>query len=138
MLSEQEKKTNEQKKFIMFHGTSEEAALLIQKYGFKRSLDGMLGPGVYVSRSYAKAKNYAKEPFPVILKLIVQVGKTKIIHKQNHPLQRTWHQHGYDSAWVPPNCGMVASGLEENCIYEPKNIEVINIFRLYKQSLQLY
>ena len=122
----------------MFHGTSEEAGILIQKFGFKRSIDGMLGPGVYVSRSYEKAKNYTKEPHPVILKLIVNVGKAKIIDKQNHPFRKTWHQNGYDSAWVPPNCGMVPSGLEENCIYDPKRIEILKLFRLYKQGRELY
>ena len=33
-----------------------------------------------------------------------------------------WHEKGYDSFWVPSNCG-----LEEWCIYDPKRIKVIDI-----------
>uniref|UniRef100_A0A4W5JUA0 Uncharacterized protein n=1 Tax=Hucho hucho TaxID=62062 RepID=A0A4W5JUA0_9TELE len=35
---------------------------------------------------------------------------------------KTWHDEGYDSAWVPPNCGMVKSGLDENCVWDPNRI----------------
>ncbi|KAF4117573.1 hypothetical protein G5714_002126 [Onychostoma macrolepis] len=40
---------------------------------------------------------------------------------------RTWHQHGYDTAWVPPNCGMAPRGLEEDCVYDPNRIKVLEI-----------
>ena len=129
---------NEGRQFIMYHGTSEEAAILIERNGFQRSIDGMLGPGVYVSRNYHKAKNYIKHPLPVILKLSVNVGKVAIINRQNHPLQKTWHQFGYDSAWVPPNCGMVNSGMEENCVYDPQKIKIIKVYRLYNNELVNY
>ena len=129
---------NEGRQFIMYHGTSEEAAILIERNGFQRSIDGMLGPGVYVSRNYHKAKNYIKHPLPVILKLSVNVGKVAIINRKNHPLQKTWHQFGYDSAWVPPNCGMVNSGMEENCVYDPQKIKIIKVYRLYNNELVNY
>ena len=31
----------------------------------------------------------------------------------------------YDTAWVPPHCGMVASGLEEDCVWNPQRIIVL-------------
>ncbi|KAI4896882.1 hypothetical protein NFI96_009261 [Prochilodus magdalenae] len=109
--------------YIMYHGTTMEIAQKIQKHGFTRSSDGMLGPGVYVSRSLEKATRYPLNPPAgkklAILKLKVRVGKVKKIDKQGHPLQKTWHKNGYDTAWVPPNCGMVKSGLEEDCVWDP-------------------
>ncbi|KAI4901123.1 hypothetical protein NFI96_023725 [Prochilodus magdalenae] len=86
----------------------------------------MLGPGIYLSRSFEKASRYPLNPAAgeqlAVLKLSVRVGKVKKIDYQGHPLQKTWHDHGYDTAWVPPNCGMVPSGLEEDCVYEPWRI----------------
>ncbi len=32
--------------------------------------------------------------------------------------------HGYQTAWVPPNCGMVGSGREECCIFEACRAQV--------------
>ncbi len=55
----------------------------------------------------------------VVLRVKVNVGKVKKIDRQGHPLQRTWLDHGYDTAWCPPNCGMVSSGLEEDCVWDP-------------------
>ncbi|KAK9979109.1 hypothetical protein ABG768_012554 [Culter alburnus] len=40
---------------------------------------------------------------------------------------KTWNQHGYDTAWVPVNCGMVNSGLEEDCVYDPSRIRILEI-----------
>uniref|UniRef100_A0A3B3SYD0 Uncharacterized protein n=1 Tax=Paramormyrops kingsleyae TaxID=1676925 RepID=A0A3B3SYD0_9TELE len=117
--------------YMMYHGTTGTAALSIKKHGFQRSKDGMLGPGVYVSRSFDKARRYPLIlPFNerrAVLKLRVRLGKVKKIDRQGHPLQKTWHQHGYDSAWVPPNCGMVPSGLEEDCVWDPRRIKVLDI-----------
>uniref|UniRef100_A0A3B3R776 Uncharacterized protein n=1 Tax=Paramormyrops kingsleyae TaxID=1676925 RepID=A0A3B3R776_9TELE len=117
--------------YIMYHGTTRTAALIIKKHGFQRSRDGMLGPGVYISRSFQKAKAYPKDlpsyEQKAVLKLRVRVGKVKKIDRQGHPLQKTWHQHGYDTAWVPPNCGMVPSGLEEDCVWDPSRIKCYTI-----------
>nr|XP_055059073.1 grass carp reovirus (GCRV)-induced gene 2q [Misgurnus anguillicaudatus] len=118
------------KSFIMYHGTTMANAQDIMRNGFKQSADGMLGPGVYVSRSLEKASRYPLDPKGEqlgILKLSVRVGKVKKIDYQGHPLQKSWHQNGYDTAWVPPNCGMVPSGLEEDCIYDPQRIKVLQI-----------
>ncbi|NP_001093525.1 grass carp reovirus (GCRV)-induced gene 2p [Danio rerio] len=118
--------------YTMYHGTSVKVARAIISTGFKPSADGMLGPGVYVSRDQKKAERYPlKSPITdkVVLKLSVDCGKVKRIDKDNHALQKTWHSQGYDTAWVPPNCGMkaVPSGLEEDCIYDPARIEVTDI-----------
>ena len=41
--------------YLMYHGTRPEAALEIERYGFCRAKDGMLGEGVYLSRDVTKA-----------------------------------------------------------------------------------
>uniref|UniRef100_S4RS41 Grass carp reovirus (GCRV)-induced 2d n=1 Tax=Petromyzon marinus TaxID=7757 RepID=S4RS41_PETMA len=106
----------------MYHGTNIDGAKNILARGFRRSEDGMLGPGVYVSRDINKARCYplnCPADQRVILKVKVRVGKVKKIDSQDHPLRFTWHDHGYNTAWVPPNCGMVKSGREEDCVWNP-------------------
>lgn len=126
------------KSYIMYHGTTLNAAQEIQRHGFRRSSGGMLGPGVYVSRSVDKAKRYPLKPDPkerlAIMKLKVRVGKVKRIDKQGHPLQKSWHEKGYDTAWVPPNCGMVPSGLEEDCVWDPDRIEVLEVWEVERNN----
>nr|XP_033811234.1 uncharacterized protein LOC117365228 [Geotrypetes seraphini] len=118
------------KVYDMYHGTSVQAAESIIQTGFRPSKDGMLGPGVYLSRDIRKAQRYPLYLGPadrVILKTRVRVGKVKKIDRQGHPLQRTWHAHGYDTAWVPPNSPMVPSGLTENCVWDPKRVKVLAV-----------
>ncbi|KAM3922921.1 uncharacterized protein RB166_011988 [Leptodactylus fuscus] len=117
--------------YVMYHGTTLEAAMQIIENGFKRSRGGMLGKGVYVSRDINKAANYPLGDHwdQVILKLRVNVGRVKMIDYQGHPLQAAWHKEGYDTAWVPEYCGMVSSGLEEDCIWDPNRIKVVGIAR---------
>ncbi|XP_029106219.1 uncharacterized protein LOC114910209 [Scleropages formosus] len=113
--------------YIMYHGTTRQAAQQILESGFHQSPDGMLGRGVYVSRDLQKASRYPlhlPEHQRVVLKLKVRVGRVKKIDCQGHPLQKTWHDHGYDTAWCPPGCGMVKSGLEEDCVWDPNRITV--------------
>ncbi|KAE8292322.1 hypothetical protein D5F01_LYC09689 [Larimichthys crocea] len=118
--------------YTMYHGTSIANARLIIANGFKQSSGGMLGKGVYVSRDKRKAERYPLHNNPsdrVALELRVRVGRVKRIDKDNHPMQYTWSSQGYDTAWVPPNCGMkaVPSGLEEDCVFDPKNVKVVGI-----------
>ena len=40
----------------------------------------------------------------------------KRIDHQGHPQQKSWHAAGYGTAWVPAACGMVPSGMEEDCV----------------------
>uniref|UniRef100_A0A8C6U9Z3 Grass carp reovirus (GCRV)-induced gene 2e n=1 Tax=Neogobius melanostomus TaxID=47308 RepID=A0A8C6U9Z3_9GOBI len=113
--------------FVMYHGTTQMNAQSILRNGFRRSTDGMLGPGVYLSRDLEKARRYPfghPESDKVVLKVKVRVGKVKAIRSVDHPLRKTWHEHGYNTAWVPPKCGMVLSGLEENCVWDPRRIEL--------------
>uniref|UniRef100_W5NMV3 Grass carp reovirus (GCRV)-induced gene 2p n=3 Tax=Lepisosteus oculatus TaxID=7918 RepID=W5NMV3_LEPOC len=132
LAAEQEPKAG--RLYTMYHGTSVSQARNIIAGGFRQSPDGMLGPGVYVSRNPRKAERYplqAPATDKVVLKLRVDTGRVKRIDTDNHPLQKTWHSHGYDTAWVPPNCGMkaVPSGLEEDCVWDPSKVEVIDVTR---------
>uniref|UniRef100_A0A3B4B053 PARP catalytic domain-containing protein n=1 Tax=Periophthalmus magnuspinnatus TaxID=409849 RepID=A0A3B4B053_9GOBI len=118
--------------YLMYHGTSSRNAQSILKSGFKQSAGGMLGPGVYLSRDLQKASRYPmKHPEydKVVLRVLVNVGKVIAINRQDHPQQKTWHQYGFDTAWVPPNCGMVKSGLEEDCVWDPRRITVLDMIR---------
>ncbi|KAG8569283.1 hypothetical protein GDO81_014341 [Engystomops pustulosus] len=117
--------------YTMYHGTKVPAAYSILRNGFRVSTGGMLGEGVYVSRDIEKASKYpiGATDQKVVLKLSVRVGKVKRIDRQDHPLRLTWHNHGYDSAWMPPGCGMVPSGQEEDCVYDPKRIKVTDVVR---------
>ena len=113
---------------IMYHGTTLKAARRIQRSGFIPSVDGSLGPGVYVSRNFKKAVCYPvtgkRAQRLAVLKLQVHVGKVKEIHTIDHPMRRSWHQAGYDAAWIPAN---TTSGFEEHCIWDPTQITVLNI-----------
>uniref|UniRef100_A0A671KN14 Grass carp reovirus (GCRV)-induced gene 2j n=1 Tax=Sinocyclocheilus anshuiensis TaxID=1608454 RepID=A0A671KN14_9TELE len=116
--------------YIMYHSTSREAAARIKWEGFRQSSDGMFGPGVYLSRDLQKASRYPlnlPENQRVIVRVKVNVGRVKKIDYQGHPMQKTWHDQGYDTAWCPPNCGMVSSGLEEDCVWDPRRITVIDV-----------
>jgi len=109
-------------KIVMYHGTSERNAASIRREGrFRPSTGGMLGRGVYLSKDVQKAKHYG----PVIFRCLVSVGRVKKIDRQGHPLQKTWQTNGYNTAWVPPRCGMVPSGLEENCVLDPDRIQIL-------------
>uniref|UniRef100_A0A4W5MW72 Grass carp reovirus (GCRV)-induced gene 2o n=1 Tax=Hucho hucho TaxID=62062 RepID=A0A4W5MW72_9TELE len=125
-------KPKDEKVYTMYHGTYLKNVQGIITSGFQRSSDGMLGPGVYVSRNIDKAKCYplkADKKEAIVLKLKVRVGKVKKIDIDNHPLQKSWHQNGYDSCWVPPNCGVTAikSGREEDCVWDPARIVVVDV-----------
>uniref|UniRef100_A0A8C7C9P9 Grass carp reovirus (GCRV)-induced gene 2p n=1 Tax=Oncorhynchus kisutch TaxID=8019 RepID=A0A8C7C9P9_ONCKI len=107
--------------YIMYHGTSWWAAQKIMAKDFCPS-----------NRDLEKASRYPldlTEHQKVVIKVKVNVGKVKKIDRQDHPLQKTWHDEGYDSAWVPPNCGMVKSGLEETCVWDPNRITVLDIIK---------
>ncbi|MEE6484779.1 hypothetical protein FKM82_014023 [Ascaphus truei] len=127
LISLQQPQSN--KVYVMFHGTTVQAATQIILGGFQVSKDGMLGRGVYVSRDIEKAKRYPLNAVKdkVVLKLRVNVGNVKMIDHQGHPWQKTWHDHGYDTAWVPAHSTMVESGLEEDCVWDPQRIKVVGI-----------
>ncbi|KAA8585558.1 hypothetical protein FQN60_004252 [Etheostoma spectabile] len=120
------------KTYAMYHGTTKKAAQLIRATGFKQSAGGMLGRGVYLSRDLDKASRYPidhPESDRIVIKVKVNVGNVIAINHQGHPRQKTWHDSRYgevfDTAWVPPNCGMVKSGLEEDCVWDPNRIKIL-------------
>uniref|UniRef100_A0A3B5KX54 PARP catalytic domain-containing protein n=1 Tax=Xiphophorus couchianus TaxID=32473 RepID=A0A3B5KX54_9TELE len=120
------------KTYVMYHGTTKASAQSILACGFRQSKDGMLGRGVYLSRDLQKASRYPiDDKLPewdkVVIKVKVNVGKVKRIDRQKHPMQKTWHDHGYDTAWVPAKCGMVPSGLEEDCVWDPRRITILSV-----------
>lgn len=120
------------RKYVMYHGTTRENAQKIWSSGFRQSAVGMLGPGVYLSRDLEKASRYPidwPEHDRVVIKVVVNVGKVIAINYQGHPQQKTWHDFGFDTAWVPPNCGMVKSGLEEDCVWDPQRIHILKLIQ---------
>ncbi|KAM8886481.1 GCRV-induced gene 2p isoform 2-T2 [Spinachia spinachia] len=138
---EESQKPHNRGVYTMFHGTSSASARLILANGFKQSSSGMLGKGVYVSRDKKKAAHYplnSPSTDRVVLKVRVRVGRVKRIDKDNHPMQYTWHTNGYDTAWVPPRCGLTAvrSGLEEDCVFDPKRVQVVGIAKASNTTVQ--
>lgn len=128
-----------QSTYDMFHGTSEQAATFIIQKGFSPSADGMLGRGIYVTRDIRKAQEYPRSLSPanrIILKVRVRVGKVKKIDRVGHPLQKTWHAHGYDTAWVPPNSYKWVSKLTENCVWDPKRVKVMDVVQAPAAALK--
>lgn len=118
--------------YTMYHGTHINNAEDIIRNGFKPSSSGMLGKGVYVSRNIKKAMCYplrTDKSDRVVFKLKVSVGKVKRIDCDNHPLRTTWHNHGYDCAWVPPNSNIsvIKSGREEDCVWDPSRITMVDV-----------
>lgn len=138
---EPSQKPQKQGVYTMYHGTSVASARLIIANGFQQSSGGMLGKGVYVSRDQKKAAHYplnSQIADRVILRLRVRPGRVKRIDQDNHPMQFSWHTHGYDTAWVPPRCGLLAvpSGMEEDCVFDPKRVEVVGIAKAPNTNIQ--
>lgn len=118
--------------YTMYHGTHLKNAETIIRNGLVPSKDGLLGPGIYVSRNIDKAKCYppnTDKNDKVVFKLKVRVGKVKKIDCDHHPLQKSWHQNGYDCAWVPPqsNISSIKSGREEDCVWDPARITLVGV-----------
>ena len=120
----------------MYHGTSPEAAALIEQGGFKASTQGLLGPGVYVSRDVRKSRKYGS----TILEVMVKVGR--VCRADKHPeliphgygTDAPWHDvGGFDTAWVPPDCpASVFTGahhsegiVEEDCVWDAIRVTVL-------------
>jgi hypothetical protein len=112
----------------MFHGTSRSSWRLIEQEGFRASTGGGLGPGVYVTRDVSKAENY-RPSGGVIIKLRVNLGRGIVIDSQEHDLQKTWMNSGFDSAFAPAGAIGVR---EENCVADPDRIAILGLERGYK------
>ena len=118
--------------FIMYHGTTPAAAESILTTEFRPSSNGMLGKGIYFSKDVKKTAAYANRDSKggVVFKVLVYAGRTKRIDRQGHELQMTWHSK-FDTAWTPPGCGMVPSGMEENCVKCKEQIRIIGVVKGY-------
>ncbi|KAL7379374.1 hypothetical protein ABVT39_026771 [Epinephelus coioides] len=122
------------RKLSMYYGTTRENAQSILANGFRQSADGMLGRGIYLSTELKKAKRYPighPESDKVVIQVKVNVGKVISIKYQGHPRQKNWHdsRYGlvYDTAWMPPRCGILKSGSEDSCVWDPSRIQIIKI-----------
>ncbi|CAK9030619.1 unnamed protein product [Durusdinium trenchii] len=111
------------RQMTMYHGTSARNAQAIAADGFIPSTGGMLGSGVYLSADRNKAACYGD----TIIEVEVRLGKTKKITSQSDSMRTSWSSAGYDSAWVPANCGMVSSGRTETCVADPDRIRVRHV-----------
>ena len=122
--------------YMMYHGTTPERAALIEQGGFKASTQGLLGPGVYVSRDVRQSRMYGS----TILEVRVRVGR--VCRADRHPeliprgygTEAPWHDvGGYDTAWVPPDCpATIFEGCElfdgvgeEFCVWEACRVSVL-------------
>ena len=120
----------------MYHGTSPDTAAIIEQRGFRPSTQGLLGPGVYLSRDVHMCRQYGK----TILEVMVSVGK--VCRADKHPelipsepaTEARWHDiGGFDSVWVPPDCpASVFVGahydlgiVEEDCVWDPMRVTVL-------------
>jgi hypothetical protein len=116
------------KEWTMYHGTSKSNAFRIKAggaHGLRPSAaaGNMLGAGIYCSRDVSKAKVYAgHSEGGVIFELRVKPGRVKAIRSIPHALQQTWHEQGYDTAWVP--VGVNPSGREEDCVWDPRRVRI--------------
>ena len=77
--------------------------------------------GVYITDDIEKARKHGD----TVLELKANLGKVKKIDSQGHSMQKTWKNNGYDSAWVPANCGMTNNGHSETCVYDPQRIKLV-------------
>ncbi|XP_029018220.1 uncharacterized protein LOC114862256 [Betta splendens] len=121
--------------YAMYHGTSVASARLIIAHGFKQSSGGTLGRGVYVSRNRSKASSYPLHAQPadrVVFELRVRVGRVKRIDPNSIFVPLTWQADGYDTAWLPPS----AVRLEEDCVFDPKRVEVVGIAQAPSPSVE--
>lgn len=114
--------------YIMYHGTTKTAAVSILRYGFQKSQEGLLGPGIYCTRDIRKAYRYG----PTILKLVVNVGTIYPVRYIDDPLRTDWKKHGFDSAFADENSHLkkfqVKNGcFEEFCIWSPRQVRVHKI-----------
>ena len=113
---------------VLWHGTSAEGLSGILEGGFKRSVHGLLGPGVYVGNR-DKAVNYAKQfvgRFTVLLKVAVTVGDVIDIGAwKDDP--KTPHDTVYCPSGENPYAWGGAMMFEEGCVRDPKRVKVLAV-----------
>ena len=117
----------------LYHGTSIEAAMEIQRGGFRVDLSGsnagaMLGEGVYCTTTLEKALNYAKglpgnaNPHGgVVFRMEVDLGRCFAVTSSDRAERTLWHRFGYDSCWSAAGLNGVN---EENCVRDQTRIKI--------------
>ncbi|XP_063284979.1 uncharacterized protein LOC134570912 [Pelobates fuscus] len=123
-----DERPEDDKIYVMYHGTTLASAIKKIKKGFKRSMEGLLGKGIYVTRDINTAAQYPRgdQSSQVILKLRVNVGKVLNIDHRGDPMQKNWYSD-YDMAYVPAYSRIVKHGTERDCFCDPKRIKVVGI-----------
>ena len=104
----------------MYHATKASNVKSILTNGFRESTQGMLGPGLYVSRDIDKTRAYGG----VCFKLLVYTGKTTLVTKPDS--SGSWRSE-YDSAYLPPNNNVVTSKREETCLKSVNQARILGI-----------
>ena len=121
----------------LYHGTSLEAALSIQRTGFdvnQFAVSGrMLGNGVYLSPTIGKSLMYADglcRPNPlggVVLIVKVNIGTCLELRATDRGISNKWGQLGYDSCYLPGGLwGRPGTDrkYDEYCIKDSSRIEI--------------
>jgi len=120
----------------LYHGTSLEAALSIQRTGFdvnRFAVSGrMLGNGIYLSPTIGKSLMYADglcrpNPFGgVVLIVKVNIGTCLVLRESDRGISNKWGQLGYDSCYLPAGIwrGQRDHKYDEYCIKDSSRIEI--------------
>ena len=115
----------EARTFTFFHGTSWEIALRIQSDGFDPSVDGRLGPGVYVGRA-DKAIGFAQSGWRHggasggLVQAEVRIFNPKFVSYED----RSWRAEGYDACRTEQTA---LSTQMEWCIAFPSQLRVVRV-----------
>ena len=117
--------------FVMYHATDRGNVKSILDNGFRPSVGGMLGPGLYLSRDINKTRNYGD----VCFKLLVYTGRTKRMDSADNG--GSWRESN-DSAYLPPHNDVVSSGREETCVKSVKQVKILGIAYGYDRSMAGY
>ena len=86
----------------------------------------LLGNGVYLTTTLAKALNYARDKpcEGVVLQLKINTGNIKHLVRGD-PMRLTWHEHGFDAAHAAAD--VIRDGsLEEFCVRDPLRIQIVD------------
>eukprot|EP00747_Dinoflagellata_sp_TGD_P166351 gnl/TRDRNA2_/TRDRNA2_189019_c0_seq1.p1 gnl/TRDRNA2_/TRDRNA2_189019_c0~~gnl/TRDRNA2_/TRDRNA2_189019_c0_seq1.p1 ORF type:complete len:141 (+),score=17.36 gnl/TRDRNA2_/TRDRNA2_189019_c0_seq1:101-523(+) len=102
----------------LYHGTDRACAESIAAGGFARSPCGMLGPGVYMTSSFAKAANFGD----TVLECDVDLGSVKRLTAPGPKWQAT-----HDTGWAP--AGAFGIKRSELCIKDPSRLTVCKIHK---------
>ena len=108
-----------------YHGTSWEAATKIAREGFKPSIDGCLGPGVYVGRrdkALRFAQDHARHGSSAggLITTVVSFSRPKFVAGDDCG----WQAEGYDACRTD---GTSLSSTMEWAIANPRQVEVVEV-----------